>query len=46
MQDLSLKQINDFGISKLMFGKEVEKAVVKALEQQQASLNTEEVIKE
>lgn len=46
MQDLSLKQMNDFGISKLMSGKEVEKAIVKALEQQQASLNTEEVIKE
>ena len=28
MQDLSLKQMNDFGISKLMSDKEVEKAIV------------------
>lgn len=46
MKDLSLKQMNDFGIGNYMSDKEVEKAIAKALEQQQVALNTKEVVKE
>ena len=46
MKDLSLKQMNDFGIGNFMSDKEVEKAIAKALEQQQIALNTEQVVKE
>lgn len=46
MSDLSLKQMNDFGIGNFMSDKEVEKAIAKALEQQQIALTTEKVVKE
>ena len=46
MKDLSLKQMNDFGIGNFMSDKEVERAIAKALEQQQTALTTEKVIKE
>ncbi len=46
MKDLSLKQMNDFGIGNFMSDKEVEKAIAKALEQQQTALTIEKVLKE
>lgn len=46
MKDLSLKQMNDFGIGNFMSDKEVEKAIAKALEAQQTALNTKQVVKE
>lgn len=46
MSDLSLKQMNDFGIGNFMSDKEVEKAIAKALEAQQIALTTEKVVKE
>ena len=46
MKDLSLKQMNDFGIGNFMSDKEVEKAIAKALEQQKVALNVEKAVKE
>ena len=46
MSDLSLKQLQDFGINNFMSDKEIEKTLTKALEEQQASLNAEKVTKE
>ena len=42
MSDLSLKQLQDFGINNFMSDKEVEKTLTKALEEQQQSLDTQQ----
>jgi hypothetical protein len=46
VSDLSLKQLQDFGINNFMSDKEIEKTLTKALEEQQTSLNAERVTKE
>ena len=46
MKDLSLKQLQELGVHNFMSDKEIEKALSKALEQQQVALNTEQVVKE
>ena len=46
MKDLSLKQLQELGVHNFMSDKEIDKALTKALEQQQVALNTEQVVKE
>ena len=46
MKDLSLKQLQELGVHNFMSDKEIEKALTKALEEQQVALNTEQVVKE
>ena len=46
MKDLSLKQLQELGVHNFMSDKEIEKALFKALEEQQVALNTEQVVKE
>lgn len=46
MKDLSLKQLQELGVHNFMSDREIEKALTKALEEQQVALNTEQVIKE
>ena len=42
MSDLSLKQLQDFGINNFMSDKEIEKTLTKALEEQQQLLDTQQ----
>ena len=42
MSDLSLKQLQDFGINNFMSDKEIEKTLSKALEEQQQSLDSQQ----
>ena len=42
MSDLSLKQLQDFGINNFMSDKEIEKTLSKALEEQQQLLDTQQ----
>ena len=46
MKDLSLKQLQELGVHNFMSDKEIEKALTKALAEQQVALNTEQVVKE
>ena len=46
MKDLSLKQLQELGVHNFMSDKEIEKALSKALEEQQVALNTDQVVKE
>lgn len=46
MKDLTLAQMQSLGINKWMSDKEIEKTLSKALEEQQAYLNADKVIKE
>ena len=46
MKDLSLKQLQELGVHNFMSDKEIEKALSKALEEQQVALNVEKEVKE
>lgn len=41
MKDLSLKQLEGFGVNNLMSDKEIEKTILRALQEQQGVLNTQ-----
>ncbi|MEG2707288.1 MAG: hypothetical protein RR959_08090, partial [Erysipelotrichaceae bacterium] len=41
MKDLSLKQLEGFGVNNFMSDKEIEKTILRALQQQQKVLNTQ-----
>ncbi|MEG2707255.1 MAG: hypothetical protein RR959_07920 [Erysipelotrichaceae bacterium] len=43
MKDLSLKQLEGFGVNNFMSDKEIEKTILRALQEQQEALNTQTV---